>query len=91
MKKYEEITKRIQDNNHRYWAGDNISEYIKQGEKEILIDEATEALTVLDRLIIDLHNDPNSQDTARRLAKMYYNELMRVGTIHVHVIAFPIM
>lgn len=77
MKKYEEITKRIQDNNKRYWAGDNISEYIFKGEKETLIDEATEAFeSVLDRLIIDRHNDPNSQDTARRLAKMYYNELM---------------
>ena len=43
MKKYEEITKRIQDNNKRYWAGDNISEYIFKGEKETLIDEATEA------------------------------------------------
>ena len=77
MKKYEEVTKRIQDNNKRYWAGDNISEYIFKGEKDILIDEATEAFEdVLDRLIIDRHNDPNSQDTARRLAKMYYNELM---------------
>jgi len=77
LKKYEEITKRIQDNNKRYWAGDNISEYIFKGEKETLIDEATEAFeSVLDRLIIDRHNDPNSQDTARRLAKMYYNELM---------------
>ena len=77
MKKYEEITKRIQDNNHRYWAGDNISEYIKQGEKEILIDEATEAFEqVLDRLLIDRFTDPNSKDTARRLAKMYYNEIM---------------
>jgi GTP cyclohydrolase I len=77
LKKYEEITKRIQDNNKRYWAGDNISEYIFKGEKETLIDEATEAFeSVLDRLIIDRYNDPNSQDTARRLAKMYYNELM---------------
>ena len=77
MKKYEEITKRIKDNNHRYWAGDNISEYIKQGEKEILIDEATEAFElVLDRLLIDRFTDPNSKDTARRLAKMYYNEIM---------------
>jgi GTP cyclohydrolase I len=77
LKKYEEVTKRITDNNKRYWAGDNISEYIFKGEKDILIDEATEAFeSVLDRLIIDRHNDPNSQDTARRLAKMYYNELL---------------
>ena len=45
--------------------------------KDILIDEATEAFeSVLDRLIIDRFNDPNSKDTARRLAKMYFNEIM---------------
>ena len=77
MKKYEEITKRIQEGPARFWAGDNISEYIFKGEKEILIDEATEAFeSVLDRLIIDRHTDPNSKDTARRLAKMYFNEIM---------------
>ena len=43
----------------------------------ILIDEATEAFeTVLDTLIIDRHTDPNSKGTARRLAKMYFNEIM---------------
>jgi GTP cyclohydrolase I len=31
---------------------------------------------VLDTLLIDRKNDPNSQGTARRLAKMYYNEIM---------------
>ena len=77
MKKYEEVTRRIKDANKRYWAGDNISEFIYKGDKEALIDEATEAFeSVLDRLIIDRYNDPNSQDTARRLAKMYYNEIM---------------
>jgi GTP cyclohydrolase I len=61
----------------RYWAGDNISEYIKDNYKEELIDEATEAFeTVLDTLLIDRATDPNSIGTARRLAKMYYNELM---------------
>ncbi len=77
MKKFEEITKRLQADKHRYWAGDNISQYIQEGEKDILIDEATEAFEqVLDRLLIDRFNDPNSMDTARRLAKMYYNEIM---------------
>ena len=31
---------------------------------------------MLDRLLIDRENDPNSQGTARRLAKMYFNEIM---------------
>jgi GTP cyclohydrolase IA len=61
----------------RFWAGDNISEYITEEDKARLIDEATEAFElVLDRLLIDRETDPNSKGTARRLAKMYYNEIM---------------
>ena len=61
----------------RFWAGDNVSEYVSRELKHQLIDEATEAFElVLDRLLIDRENDPNSRDTARRLAKMYFNEIM---------------
>jgi GTP cyclohydrolase I len=61
----------------RFWAGDNISDYLYEGDIEKLIDEATPAFEqVLDRLLIDRENDPNSQGTARRLAKMYFNEIM---------------
>jgi len=61
----------------RFWAGDNISDYLHDGDREQLIDEATLAFeTVLDRLLIDRENDPNSKGTARRLAKMYFNEIM---------------
>ena len=71
------VINRLQKDGARYWAGDNISEYIKEGEKQQLIDEATVAFeSVLDTLVIDRHNDPNSQGTAKRLAKMYYNEIM---------------
>ena len=61
----------------RFWAGDNISDYVDEEQKEVLIDEATKAFEkVLDTLLIDRENDPNSKGTARRLAKMYYNEIM---------------
>ena len=62
----------------RFWAGDNISEYIYDPRmKDQLINEAAEAFElVLDRLLIDRETDPNSQGTARRLAKMYFNEIM---------------
>jgi GTP cyclohydrolase I len=61
----------------RFWAGDNISDYLHDSDKEHLINEATEAFErVLDVLLIDRENDPNSQGTARRLAKMYFNEIM---------------
>jgi GTP cyclohydrolase I len=61
----------------RFWAGDNISEYVTDEHKDRLIDEATQAFEqVLDTLLIDRENDPNSKGTARRLAKMYFNEIM---------------
>lgn len=71
------IKNRMKADGKRFWAGDNISEYLEEGDKEQLINEATEAFElVLDRLLIDRENDPNSQGTARRLAKMYFNEIM---------------
>ena len=77
MNKSKEIIGRLQDAGIRYWAGDNISEVLQEGDKEQLIEEATLKFEqVLDSLIIDRHNDPNSMDTGRRLAKMYFNEIM---------------
>ena len=61
----------------RFWAGDNISEYVDEETKHSLINEATVAFEqVLDVLLIDRENDPNSKGTAQRLAKMYFNEIM---------------
>ena len=77
MNKSKEIIARLEDAGIRYWAGDNISEVLQEGDKEQLIEEATLKFEqVLDSLIIDRHNDPNSMDTGRRLAKMYFNEIM---------------
>ena len=71
------IRARMKRDKKRFWAGDNISEYLHDGDKEQLINEATEAFElVLDTLLIDRENDPNSRGTARRLAKMYFNEIM---------------
>jgi GTP cyclohydrolase I len=91
MSKVEQIKARLEDAKVRYWAGDNISHVLQKGDKEELIEEATVAFQgVLDTLLIDQVNDPNSQGTARRLAKMYYNELMagRYDTIP-NATAFP--
>ena len=71
------IRKRLTDADKRYWAGDNISEYITDKEKDLLVDELTGKFEgVLESLIIDTKNDPNSMGTARRLAKMYVYEIM---------------
>ena len=78
MSKSEQIKARLEDEGIRYWAGDNISHVLQEGDKQELIDELTPKFeAVLDSLIIDRANDPNSMDTGRRLAKMYINELMQ--------------
>ena len=73
----ETIRNRIERDGGRYWAGDNISQYIYFDEYDRLIEEATGAFEqVLDALVIDRETDPNSKGTAKRLAKMYFNEVM---------------
>jgi GTP cyclohydrolase I len=74
---HQSIRDRMKSDGKRFWAGDNISNYLHESDKEHLINEATEAFEkVLDALLIDRENDPNSRGTAKRLAKMYYNEIM---------------
>ena len=71
------IRNRMRSDNKRFWAGDNISDYVDDNVLPELIDEATKAFEqVLDSLLIDRETDPNSHGTARRLAKMYFNEIM---------------
>lgn len=61
----------------RFWAGDNISDYVDSIDLDELVAEATIAFEgVLDALLIDRRTDPNSKGTARRLAKMYFYEIM---------------
>jgi len=77
METSKKIKQRLQEAGKRFWAGDNISDFIEEGEKEQLIDElAVKFEDVLQGLVIDTENDPNSMGTGRRLAKMYINELM---------------
>jgi GTP cyclohydrolase I len=74
---HQSIRDRMRADGKRFWAGDNISNYLHESDKEHLIIEATEAFEqVLDALLIDRETDPNSKGTARRLAKMYFNEIM---------------
>ena len=73
----EQIRDRIVFAGRRFHASDNISDFIKEGEDELLVAELQEKFQgVLQSLVIDTANDPNSHDTAKRLAKMYIYELM---------------
>jgi len=73
----EQIRERVVKAGDRFFAADNISQYIEAGEREKLIIELTAKFeSVLDSLVIDRVNDPNSSGTGKRLAKMYINEIM---------------
>ena len=72
------IRERIKAARKRYHANDNISDFIEPGELAALLDEVQGKMQgVLDSLVIDTDNDHNTSDTARRVAKMYLNEVFR--------------
>lgn len=69
------IRQRLKDAGVRFHSNDNISEYIKEGELDNLQNEVQEAMQgVLDALVIDTDNDHNTQETAKRVAKMFVHE-----------------
>lgn len=62
----------------RFHANDNIADFIEPGELEKLLDEVEEKMKgVLGSLVIDTDNDHNTDNTARRVAKMYVNEVFK--------------
>ena len=59
-------------------ANDNISAFIEPGEMDELVKEVCEKMAgVLESLVIDTEHDHNTQETARRVAKMYVTEVFR--------------
>jgi len=72
------IRERIKAARKRFHANDNIADFIEPGELEKILDEVTVKMQgVLDSLVIDTDNDHNTADTARRVAKMYVNEVFK--------------
>jgi GTP cyclohydrolase IA len=72
------IRERVRAARQRFNANDNISEFMQPGELELLLDEVEEKMKgVLSSLVIDTENDHNTDNTARRVAKMYVNEVFR--------------
>ena len=62
----------------RFHANDNISDFLEIGELDALLDEVEGKMQgVLDSLVIDTEQDHNTQSTARRVAKMYINEVFK--------------
>ncbi|MEO7391820.1 MAG: GTP cyclohydrolase I [Ramlibacter sp.] len=72
------IRERIQASRKRFHANDNIAEFVQPGELEKLLDEVEVKMQgVLDSLVIDTASDHNTGNTARRVAKMYLNEVFK--------------
>ncbi|HEX5805182.1 MAG TPA: GTP cyclohydrolase I [Macromonas sp.] len=70
------IRERLKAARHRFHSNDNIAEFIEPGELEALLDEVSDKMqTVLDSMVIDTENDHNTDNTARRVAKMYLKEV----------------
>ncbi|MEO7578359.1 MAG: GTP cyclohydrolase I [Massilia sp.] len=70
------IRQRLVAGNARFFANDNIAGFIEPGELDELLDEVSAKLQdVLESLVIDTAADHNTQDTGRRVAKMFINEV----------------
>jgi GTP cyclohydrolase IA len=71
----ETIKERIQKAGDRFHANDNIAKHLEEGELDLLQAEVESKMkSLLDSLVIDTENDHNTQDTARRVAKMWIKE-----------------
>lgn len=72
------IRERIQAARKRFHSNDNIAAFIEPGELEKLLDEVEVKMqAVLDSMVIDTTSDHNTSDTARRVAKMYLQEVFK--------------
>ncbi|WP_028357945.1 GTP cyclohydrolase I [Brackiella oedipodis] len=70
------IKERINNSGKSFFANDNIADFIQEGELELLQKEvAAKFEAVLQSLVIDTQADHNTQDTAKRVAKMYIKEV----------------
>ena len=70
------IRERLLAARKRFHANDNIADYLQPGELEQLLDEVEQKMQgVLDSMVIDTANDHNTDNTARRVAKMYLKEV----------------
>ncbi len=85
------IRNRLKERNQRFHANDNISAFIEPGElAELQKEVAGKVSALLESLVIDLEHDHNTRETARRVAKMYVNEVFRGRFVPIpNVTEFP--
>jgi len=72
------IRYRLIDAGCRYHANDNIAEHIRDGElSELKAEVQAQMQGVLEALVIDTRSDHNTHETAKRVAKMFVDEVFR--------------
>jgi GTP cyclohydrolase I len=72
------IRERLTSAKKRFHSNDNIAEFIQPGEfDELHAEVESKMLGVLDSLVIDTVNDHNTKETARRITRMYLDEIFR--------------
>jgi GTP cyclohydrolase IA len=78
----ERIRYRLVNDDCRFHANDNIAAHVRDGELDELKAEVQARMhEVLQALVIDTDSDHNTQDTAKRVAKMFIEEVFR-GRYH---------
>lgn len=85
------IRQRIENADGKFFCNDNISEWVSPEELDLLVDEVEDSFKqVLHSLVIDIANDHNTKETARRVAKMFIREIFN-GRYHKSpkITAFP--
>jgi GTP cyclohydrolase IA len=72
------IRQRLINANKSFFANDNIAEFVSDAELDGIQKEVEGKLKgVLESLVIDFQHDHNTQDTAKRVAKMFVREVFR--------------
>lgn len=75
---HERVRYRAVASGGRYHANDNIAPFVRDGELEEIKAEVQRRIQdVLRALVIDTQGDHNTKGTARRMAKMYVDEIFR--------------
>jgi GTP cyclohydrolase I len=74
----ERIRQRLEIADAPYFANDNISEFLQEGDLEELESEvASKVRDLLRSLVIDIDKDHNTAETAERVARMYLHEVFK--------------
>ena len=77
------IRERLKAAQRRFNANDNIADYVEPGELDEMLEEVTVKMeAVLQSMVIDTQGDHNTESTARRVAKMYINEVFNGRYVH---------